>query len=80
MKAERRYQPGDQISYYVTGTKTKVKISENCKLATEWDATKPDENIEHYKAKLEDLYEKFKPWIEGNGSQDLFATSSEADS
>jgi hypothetical protein len=66
LKAERPYQPGDQISYYVTGNKAKVKISENSKLASDWDPEKPDENIEHYKAKLNELYEKFKPWIEGN--------------
>jgi hypothetical protein len=30
LRAERRYQPGDQISYYVTGAKAKVKISDNC--------------------------------------------------
>jgi DNA polymerase elongation subunit (family B) len=65
LKAERPYQPGDQISYYVTGTKAKVKISENCKLTSEWDANSPDENVEHYKAKLQELYEKFKPFIEG---------------
>jgi DNA polymerase, archaea type len=64
LKAERPYQPGDQISYYVTGAKGKVKISENCKLASQWDANHPDENVEHYKAKLEDLYEKFRPFIE----------------
>jgi DNA polymerase, archaea type len=65
LKAERPYQPGDQISYYVTGAKAKVKINENCKLAAEWDPNQPDENVEHYKAKLKELYEKFKPWIEG---------------
>ncbi len=64
LKAERPYQPGDQISYYVTGSKAKVKISENAKLATDWDANRPDENVEHYKTKLKELYEKFKPWIE----------------
>ena len=64
LKSQRRHQPGDQISYYVTGTKAKVKISENCKLATQWNRQDPDENVEHYKAKLNELYEKFKPWIE----------------
>ena len=64
LQSPRRYQPGDQISYYVTGTKAKVKISENCKLATQWNPQDPDENLEHYKAKLKELYEKFKPWIE----------------
>ena len=64
LKSQRRYQPGDQISYYVTGTKAKVKISENCKLATQWNPQGPDENVEHYKGKLKELYDKFRPWIE----------------
>ncbi len=68
LKSQRRHQPGDQISYYVTGTKAKVKISENCKLATQWNRQDPDENVEHYKAKLNELYEKFKPWIEFDNS------------
>lgn len=68
IKAERPYQAGDQISYYVTGTKAKVKISANCKLASDWDAKNPDENVEHYKAKLKELYEKFSPWIDSDGS------------
>jgi DNA polymerase elongation subunit (family B) len=66
LKAERPYQPGDQVSYYVTGAKAKVKISENSKLASDWNAEKPDENVEHYKAKLRELYEKFRPWIDGS--------------
>jgi hypothetical protein len=69
LQSPRRYQPGDQISYYVTGTKAKVKISENCKLATHWNPQDPDENLEHYKAKLKELYEKFKPWIESKDQQ-----------
>ncbi len=63
LKAQRRYRPGDQISYYVTGTKPKVKVNENCKLAAQWDAQRPDENVEYYKAKLKDLYDKFQPWF-----------------
>jgi DNA polymerase elongation subunit (family B) len=66
LKAERRYQPGDQISYYVTGTKAKVKISENAKLSSDWNPEKPDENVEHYKAKLKELYEKFLPFVEND--------------
>jgi DNA polymerase, archaea type len=62
LRAQRRYRPGDQISYYVTGTKPKVKVNENCKLAAQWDAQRPDENVEYYKAKLKDLYDKFQPW------------------
>jgi DNA polymerase I len=69
LKAERPYQPGDQISYYVTGAKAKVKINENCKLASEWDPKKPDENVEHYKAKLKELYDKFRPFIEDGATR-----------
>ena len=68
LKAQRPYRPGDQISYYVTGTKAKIRVNENCKLIAHWDAQKPDENVEYYKAKLKDLYEKFKPWV-GDGSE-----------
>ncbi|MDP2602840.1 MAG: DNA polymerase domain-containing protein [Deltaproteobacteria bacterium] len=75
LKAERPYQPGDQISYYVTGTKAKVKISGNCKLASQWDANNPDENVEHYKAKLDELYEKFRPFIEDDKQGKLSAES-----
>jgi DNA polymerase, archaea type len=69
LKANRSYQPGDQIAYYVTGAKAKVKISANCKLASQWDPQQPDENVEHYKAKLKELYDKFKPWIESANPQ-----------
>ena len=65
LKANRRYQPGDQISYYVIGTKAKVKVNKNCKLASAWNPQSPDENVEYYRAKLKDLFEKFRPWIEG---------------
>ncbi len=68
LRAHRPYRPGDQISYYVTGDKTKVKVHECCKLATEWDTQRPDENIEYYKAKLQELAEKFRPWIDHSAS------------
>ncbi len=63
LNSQRPYQPGDQISYYVTGKGAKVKINENSKLASQWDPDHPDENVDHYVAKLKDLYEKFKPFI-----------------
>ncbi|MFQ5963919.1 MAG: DNA polymerase domain-containing protein [Candidatus Scalinduaceae bacterium] len=63
IKSKRNYQPGDQISYYVTGKNSKVRVFDNCKLASEWNPKKPDENVEHYKKKLQNLYEKFKPFL-----------------
>jgi hypothetical protein len=63
LRSERPYQPGDQVSYYVTGNAAKVKVNENCKLASLWDPEHPDENVEYYKAKLNDLYQKFEPIV-----------------
>ena len=67
LKAERPYQPGDQISYYVTGRGRKVKVHEHGKLAAEWDPAHPDENVEYYIGKLEELHAKFLPLLEGGG-------------
>jgi len=64
LHSARPYQPGDQISYYVSGTSKKVKVHEAAKLASEWDPKNPDENVEYYKAKLVELAEKFRPFFE----------------
>ncbi len=65
--SERPYQPGDQVSYYVTGQGLKVKVNEAAKLATQWDPAAPDENIEYYQAKVRELWERFRPLIEPEG-------------
>lgn len=63
LRAKRPYQPGDQISYYVTGTSKRVKVHEAARLASEWSPEAPDENVEYYKAKLVELAEKFRPFF-----------------
>ena len=55
----RNYRPGDQISYYITGTAKKVAAYENAKLASSFDPQKRDENIDYYIAKLDELVKKF---------------------
>ena len=65
--SSRSYQPGDQVSYYVTGDSKRVKVNEAAKLAAEWSLTAPDENTAYYVAKLQELYEKFRPLIEQDG-------------
>jgi len=67
LKAERPYLSGDQISYYVTGRSTRVKVAEAARMASEYDPQNPDENVEYYQAKLANLYEKFKPYVERAG-------------
>ncbi len=74
IKSGRNYQAGDQVSYYVTGTKKKVTAYENARLATEWDATARDENVEYYVGKLDELAKKFEGFgAAPGGQQDLFA-------
>jgi DNA polymerase elongation subunit (family B) len=63
----RSYQPGDQVSYYVTGDSRRIKVNEAAKLAAEWAEAAPDENTAYYVAKLQELYEKFRPLIERDG-------------
>jgi DNA polymerase I len=72
LKSSRAYVAGDQISYYVTGRGTKVKVSTAAKLVGEYDANSPDENIEYYQAKLTDLFEKFRIFADKPG---LFAAA-----
>jgi DNA polymerase I len=59
MRSGRGYQPGDQISHYITGTKKKVSSYESAKLASEWRPDARDENVEYYVSKLDELAKKY---------------------
>jgi len=62
-RSGRDYRAGDPLSFYVTGTRKNVTVYESCKLANQWDPAHPDENVAYYKAKLEELYEKFRVYL-----------------
>ena len=62
--AGRPYQPGDQVSYYLTGRGTNVAVSDAAKLAVSWDPAAPDENTEYYQAKVDELWARFRPFVE----------------
>ena len=64
LKSGRRHEPGDQITYYITGLKKNVSAYENARLASDWDPENRDENVEYYAAKLQELFKKFAPFIE----------------
>ena len=64
LRSEKRYQPGDQISYYITGDSEKVQAYEHCKFAREWNPNHPDENVRYYQKKLRDLHKKFSVFFE----------------
>lgn len=59
----RPYRAGDQLSYYVTGSKKRVRVYENAQLLSDYDPTHPDENVPYYQAKLMDLLTKFKDFL-----------------
>ena len=60
LRSTKKYQPGDQIRYYITGTKKKVSSYENAKLASEWREENRDENVEYYVSKLDELSKKYE--------------------
>ena len=65
----RNYRPGDQISYYITGTGKKVAAYENAKLASNFDPQNRDENVDYYVAKLDELMKKFAGLTEKTAAQ-----------
>ena len=59
LQADKPYGAGDQVSYYVTGSRKNVAVHESAKLVSDWDASQRDENVAYYQAKLDAQYEKF---------------------
>ncbi len=66
--AEQEFRQGDQIKFYVTGTKKRVSVVENSRLYDP-NSEDRDENVAYYLAKLEDLYKKFDKYVEKNDNQ-----------
>ncbi len=64
----RNYRPGDQISYYITGSTRKVAAYENARLASAFDPQNRDENVDYYIAKLDELVKKFAGLMTTTGS------------
>jgi DNA polymerase elongation subunit (family B) len=65
--AGRDFLPGDQVSYYVIGRGGHVTVSESAKLASLWDPAAPDENVEHYRAKVMEIRERLRPFLDDEG-------------
>ena len=65
--SSRAWAPGDQISYYVVGRSAGVAVHEYARLASEWNASAPDENVEYYQSKVLDIWQRFKPFADRPG-------------
>lgn len=68
LRSGRVYEAGDQVSYYITGTKKTVAMHEAARLVSEWNPEKRDENFAYYTAKLDALYNRLQSG-EGFGSE-----------
>jgi hypothetical protein len=44
-----------------------VVVNEQARLATEWDASRPDENVEHYQGKVLEIWNRFRRFTEIEG-------------
>ena len=71
LNSSRNYQRGDQVHYYITGSKKKVSVVDNSKLFADAPAER-DENTLYYLGKLEDLRKKFEEFIKDGRQPDLF--------
>ena len=65
--AGRAGQPGDQVAYYVTGRSANVTVLEYSRLAIEWNAEGPDENVAYYQGKVMEIWERFRRFTEQEG-------------
>ncbi len=63
IKSGSDYRPGDQVSFYITGTKRKVAVVDNAKLLRDAAPGERDENVDYYLAKLDELHGKFSAFI-----------------
>ena len=69
----RNYRPGEQISYYITGSGRKLAAYENAKLASNFDPKNRDENVDYYITKLDELVKKFANLKETLAKQETLA-------
>jgi len=67
-------RPGLVVLYYVTGTEAGVKISDNCRIAEEWDSNLPDENTQYYLSRLAECSSKFRDFFVPSDYDKIFST------
>lgn len=63
----RAWLPGDQVSYYVAGRGSNVTVTEHARLLSAWDPERRDENVEYYQAKVLEVWERFRAFVEHDG-------------
>ncbi len=59
IRSGREYRAGDQVAFYITGSKKNVAVVDAAKLLADADESVRDENVPYYLAKLDELRKKF---------------------
>jgi DNA polymerase I len=67
------WNPGERMSYYITGTEANVRGFESCKPAEEWDPNFPDENVQYYLKRLNEFAEKFEVFFRPQDFRAIFS-------
>ena len=70
IKSGREYQAGDQIAYYITGTKKRVAAHSSAKMISDWNPAQRDENTEYYVAKLSALLARLEAGAGDEGDEE----------
>ena len=55
----------------MTGRSANVAVTEYSKLAAEWKADAPDENVAYYQGKVLEIWERFRKFTEQEGLQEF---------
>lgn len=74
----RSFTPGDQVAYYVAGRGLASPVSGSARLASDWEAARPDENVQYYQAKVQEIWTRFRPFVNLEGLRP-YAEAAEAD-
>ncbi|MBU4430361.1 MAG: DNA polymerase II, partial [Verrucomicrobia bacterium] len=70
LRSGRAYRAGDQVSYYITGTKKSVPAHQVARLVADWNSKARDENTAYYTAKLRALYDRFESGLGAEPDRD----------
>ena len=63
LAAERPYRAGDQVSYYIGGSRKDAVAYENCRPVSAFNPDHPDVNIPYYIEKIRHLKKRFDPFL-----------------
>jgi DNA polymerase elongation subunit (family B) len=63
----RRCEPGDQVSYYVAGVSVRGAVAQQARLVADWTPERPDENVDYYRAKVLEVWERLAAFADLEG-------------